>query len=138
MSDHSTEIPNDGFMALIGATITEAEPTRCVVTLELDARHHQPYGITHGGIYCTLAEGAASIGAVVAQGGKPAVGMSNHTDFLKATRSGTLTAVATPIHQGRSSQLWEVRITNDDEGVDGVLVAQSKVRVFNLADRPAK
>ena len=66
-------------------------------------------------------------------GGKPAVGMSNHTDFLRSMREGTITAVATPIHVGRSSQLWEVDMTDQE----GRKVAQSKVRLFNLPDGAA-
>ena len=101
--------------------------------LEINDTHHQPYGIVHGGVYCTLAESAASVGAVMAIGGKPAVGMSNHTDFLRSMREGTITAVATPIHVGRSSQLWEVDMTDQE----GRKVAQSKVRLFNLPDGAA-
>jgi uncharacterized protein (TIGR00369 family) len=56
------------------------------------------------------------------------VGQSNQTDFLRATREGTLTATATPVHVGRSVQLWAVDITDDD----GRLCAQSRVRLFNL------
>ena len=125
--------PRDGFLELLGVEVIDLTPERCEVRLEINDTHHQPYGIVHGGLYCTLAESAARVGAVMAIGGKPAVGMSNHTDFLRSMREGTITAVATPIHVGRSSQLWEVDMTDQE----GRKVAQSKVRLFNLPDGAA-
>lgn len=124
----ASNIPSTPYLELHGVRIAEVDPKRVVLTLDVEEKHQQPYGIVHGGVYCTLAESAASIGAVIAQDGRPAVGQSNHTDFLRATRSGTLTAVATPVHVGRSVQLWNVEITDDRDRV----VAQSKVRMFNL------
>ena len=104
-----------------------------VATLTISSEHHQPYGIVHGGVYRAMAETVASIGAALAvretAPGAGAVGQSNHTDFLRATREGTLTARATPVHVGRSVQLWQVDITDDEDR----LVAQSKVRLFNVA-----
>jgi uncharacterized protein (TIGR00369 family) len=123
-----------GFDHLIGVDIEEAGPDRCVVSLEIDDRHHQPYGIVHGGIYCTLVESAASIGGAVhamEQGIPGAVGVSNTTDFFRSHRTGRIRAVATPIHQGRSQQVWVVEITRDD---DGALLARGQVRLHNLTD----
>lgn len=120
------------FDKLIDLKVVEASAHRLVARLVVDPeKHTQPYGIVHGGVYCAMAETAASIGAMLAlgeEGDAGAVGQSNHTDFLRATRTGTLTAVATPSHVGRSVQLWQVEITDGD----GHLVAQSKVRMFNV------
>ena len=120
------------FDRLIELKVVEASAHRLVARLTVDPdKHTQPYGIVHGGVYCAMAETAASIGASLAMGDDGdagAVGQSNHTDFLRATRSGTLTAVAAPSHIGRSVQLWQVEITDED----GHLVAQSKVRMFNV------
>lgn len=121
------------FVDHIGMTFTLATRVKTVGVLDIDEMHHQPYGIVHGGVYCAMAETVASIGGALAARhlGEPdsgAVGQSNHTDFLKATRQGRVTATATPIHIGRSVQLWNVDITNDS----GAMVAQSKVRLFNV------
>lgn len=116
----------------LGVEVAEASADRVVLTLAVDSRHTQGYGIVHGGIYATLAETAASLGAVLwvlGRGGGGAVGLSNATEFLRATRGGTLTATATPLQRGRSVQLWQV-VTTDDQGR---LVASSSVRLFNLA-----
>jgi 1,4-dihydroxy-2-naphthoyl-CoA hydrolase len=124
--------PRSPFDDLLALEFVELTPDRVVARLEVDpARHVQPYGIVHGGVYCAMAETTASLGAVLARGDEPgagAVGQSNHTDFLRATRAGTLTAAATPVHVGRQVQLWSVAITDDA----GALVATSKVRMFNV------
>jgi uncharacterized protein (TIGR00369 family) len=93
----------------------------------------QPYGVVHGGVYCTLAETLASTGAAMwamEQGLGGAVGVSNKTDFLRATTGGVLIGEATPIHRGRTQQLWQVNITRED---NGRLAAQSQVRLQNVA-----
>jgi len=126
--------PLSGFDHLVGVDIEEARPDRCVLSLEIDDRHHQPYGIVHGGIYCTLVETAASIGGAVyamQQGNAGAVGVSNTTDFFRSHRAGKIRAVATPVHLGRSQQVWVVEITRDN---DGALLARGQVRLHNLTD----
>ncbi|MEE8601256.1 PaaI family thioesterase [Euzebya tangerina] len=122
-----------GFVEAMGMAFTLATRLKCVAQLEITEAHHQPYGIVHGGVYCAIAETVASIGGALAArelGGPDAgaVGQSNHTDFLRATRSGTVTATATPVHLGRSVQLWNVDMADEE----GQLVAQSKVRLFNV------
>ena len=122
------------YVSFTGIELTEATPDRAAGRLVVTENHHQPYGVVHGGVYCTLAETIASTGAAVwamAQGLAGAVGLSNTTDFIRATTSGALEAVATPIHRGRTQQLWEVHITRDE---DGKMVAHSQVRLQNISD----
>ena len=129
--------PLEGLNGLIGIEFEEVGPDRCVLTLDIDERHHQPYGLVHGGIYCTLAETAASVGGAMyamSQGMQGAVGVSNSTDFYRSTREGTIRAVATPIHRGRSQQVWQIEMTNVD---DGRLVSRSQVRLHNVVDPTA-
>ncbi len=125
---------NAGMGGLIGIEYEEIGPDRCVLTLAIDERHLQPYGLVHGGIYCLLAETAASVGAAVyamGQGMEGAVGVSNSTDFYRSMREGTIRAVATPIHQGRSQQVWQVEMSDPAEDR---LVSRSQVRLHNLTD----
>ena len=128
--------PLDGLNGLVGIEFEEVGPDRCVLTLDIDERHHQPYGLVHGGIYCTLAETAASVGAALyamSQGMQGAVGVSNSTDFYRSTREGTIRAVATPIHRGRSQQVWQIEMTDADDR----LVSRSQVRLHNVVDPTA-
>ncbi len=127
-SDFLSELP-PGFNGLLGIRYDEVGPDG--VTLSLDVRPdlHQPYGIVHGGVWCSLVETAASVAAARWYGDRGrVVGVANHTDFLHAVEEGTVTAVASPIHRGRLQQLWLVEIRNADTR----LVARGEVRIQNL------
>lgn len=122
------------YVGLTGISLMDMSGDRCIGRLVIEPRHHQPYGVVHGGVYCTIAETVASTGAALwamEQGFAGAVGVSNKTDFLKATTEGTLVAEATPIHRGRTQQLWQVNITRES---DGKLAAQSQVRLHNVSN----
>jgi len=122
-------IPHMGLDETLGFHYAEVTPDLVVITAEVTPALHQPYGIVHGGVMAALVEGAASAGAAVWFGDRgKVVGVSNSTDFLVAVREGTLTATATPIHRGRSQQLWLVDITDDQ----GRRVARGQVRLQNL------
>jgi 1,4-dihydroxy-2-naphthoyl-CoA hydrolase len=128
VSDPQQEI-DQGFDRLIGTTFVEASGERVVVTFEVRPDLHQPWGILHGGVHCSVIESAASVGAALWYGDRGhVVGVSNHTDFLRAVRSGRLTATASPIHRGRSQQLWLVEVRDDEER----LVARGQVRLANI------
>ncbi|HEX3825736.1 MAG TPA: PaaI family thioesterase [Sporichthyaceae bacterium] len=120
-----------GFLKLLGIAIVEAGPDRVVLAMEVGPDHLQPHGVTHGGVHCTLVETAASIGGHLwISATEPAgsvVGVANNTDFLRASTGGRLVATATPIHRGRSQQLWLVEITD----VGGKLIARGQVRLHN-------
>jgi 1,4-dihydroxy-2-naphthoyl-CoA hydrolase len=122
-----------GFIKLFGLRIGEASGDRVVLTCPVTPDLHQPFGLVHGGVYATLAETAASVGASLWFGDQgKVVGVSNHTDFLRAVRRGELRAEATPLSRGRTTQLWQVEIGDEQ----GRLVAHSKVRLQNLAEAP--
>lgn len=127
MSETSTSGP---FVEHLGLHFTELGGERVVGTWEAAERHHQPYGIVHGGVHCSVVETLASVGAALWLGERgQVVGVSNSTDFFRAVREGALTSVATPVHQGRSQQVWvvETRLDEDDK-----LVARGQVRLQHL------
>jgi uncharacterized protein (TIGR00369 family) len=102
----------------LGIEFLELEPGRVVATMPVDGRHHQPFGYLHGGVSVTLAESVASVGGLVnCPPGKVAFGAEINASHVRPKKSGTLTAVGTPVHVGRKSQVWEVRITDEDEKV---------------------
>src|SRR5206468_4186645 len=96
--------------------------------MEVTDRHHQGYGIVHGGVHAGLVETLASIGAaLVAHPRKQrVVGLENSTSFVRAVRSGKLIATCKPVTRGRHSQLWEAWIRDSE----GKLVAEGKVRLL--------
>jgi uncharacterized protein (TIGR00369 family) len=115
------------FDQLIGLTYTDVTKDGVTATFEVTPQLQQPYGILHGGVLCSVVESVGSVsGATWFEGA--VVGTSNHTNFIKATRSGTLTARSTPIHRGRTQQLWEIRITDEQER----LIALGQLRLANL------
>jgi 1,4-dihydroxy-2-naphthoyl-CoA hydrolase len=117
-----------------GIELTEASVDHCEGRVEINPNHHQPYGVVHGGVYCTLIETLASTGAALwamDQGMAGAVGLTNKTDFLRATTDGVLLGMATPIHRGRTQQLWQVDVRRES---DSKLVAQGQVRLQNVSD----
>lgn len=122
------------FLRLLGCHFDEISGTRVTGWFETGPQHHQPFGILHGGILCSVVETFASVGAwaAVRDSGRVAVGVANSTDFLRSTTSGRLDVVASPIHQGSSQQLWDVAITR---AVDGKDVARGRVRLQNLDSR---
>jgi 1,4-dihydroxy-2-naphthoyl-CoA hydrolase len=119
-----------GFNKVLGLEFPEVTADRVTLTCEITPELLQPYGILHGGVHCSLVETAASLGAATWFGDRGnVVGVANHTNFLRATRSGKVTAVATPIHRGRTQQLWQVAVT-DETGRD---IARGEVRLANIA-----
>jgi 1,4-dihydroxy-2-naphthoyl-CoA hydrolase len=118
-------------MGLLEIEFEERGPTRVVGSIAADERHHQPWGLVHGGLYTTAIESFATTGAfeAVKDQNLRAVGVSNITDFLRPHRSGRLAVVATPIQQGRTQQLWQVEIRRPE---DQKLVARGQVRLQNV------
>jgi len=129
--DPSTHAPT-GLDAVLGFTMTRADGDEVVGRLEIGPQHHQPYGIVHGGVYCAVVETAASFGGALWFGDRGnVVGVSNHTNFLRATREGVLSVRATPVQRGRTQQLWTVEVRDEQDR----LVAKGDVRLANLAAR---
>jgi 1,4-dihydroxy-2-naphthoyl-CoA hydrolase len=119
------------FMALLDIHFEETMPTRVSGSIAADQRHHQPWGIVHGGLYTTAIETFATTGAyeAVQDRGQQAIGVANATDFLRPHRTGRLKVVAVAIQQGRTQQLWQVEIRRPE---DDKLVARGQVRLQNV------
>lgn len=121
------------FASATGLVVDEAGPTRVVGHVELGPEHLTPWGIVHGGLYATVVESVASIGAsaAVKDQGKVAVGLTNTTNFLKSLHAGRVQVVATALSQRRTHQLWTVELTDGD----GQLVAHGQLRLQNVPAR---
>jgi 1,4-dihydroxy-2-naphthoyl-CoA hydrolase len=125
-------VEDSGFVAeTLGLVWDEVSAERSRAHLEVGPRHHQPYGIVHGGVWCAVVETLASTAAAlrVAASGRLVVGVSNNTDFLRPVREGRVDAVVTPVHVGRSQQLWSVSLSR---AADGKAVARGQVRLQNV------
>jgi len=121
------------FMRVTGLHFEEVSAKRVTGWIEVGPQHHQPMGIVHGGVWCSAVEQSASFGASLgAPPGYNVVGVHNSTDFIRSVSTGRVRIEALPLQQGRTQQLWEVRITSD---ADGSLVAIGQVRLANLVPR---
>ena len=117
------------FVRYLGVEFTEISGDKVVATWSAEPKLHQPYGIVHGGVHCSLVETLASIGAALWLGDEgKVVGVNNNTDFYRAVRSGTLTSTALPLHRGRSQQVWLVETVDEH----GKVAARGQVRLQNL------
>lgn len=119
-----------GLDGMLGVEHIEMTADKVVVRFTIGDQHLQPFGIPHGGVYCAVHESTASLAGQIWLGDKGiVVGTNNSTDFLRQAKPGdTITTTATPIHRGRSQQLWHL----DSTGQDGKLIAQGQVRLANL------
>jgi 1,4-dihydroxy-2-naphthoyl-CoA hydrolase len=122
------------FMELLDISFDEITPIAVRGSVAADNRHHQPWGLIHGGLYTTAIETFATTGAyeAVKDRGQQAVGLSNTSDFLRPHQSGRLNVDAVAISQGRTQQLWQVEIRRQD---DTKLVARGQVRLQNIEAR---
>lgn len=124
---------NSGFAELLGLELVDTSAEGVILRWKVRPELLQPWGILHGGVHCSVVETAASIAGALWFGERgQVVGVANSTDFLRPVREGVLTARATPIHRGRSQQLWLVEITDESER----LVARGQVRLANIASTP--
>jgi 1,4-dihydroxy-2-naphthoyl-CoA hydrolase len=102
--------------AVLDIETVEATPERVVLRLPVTSKVHQPYGVLHGGVSALLAESAASFGgAVSVPPGQSVVGIELNASHLRPMTTGTLTAVATPVRKGRTIQVWDIALTDDDD-----------------------
>jgi uncharacterized protein (TIGR00369 family) len=109
---------NNRMRAVIGSTIPmtieHVSADRVVISMVVDSRIHQPYGLLHGGASMVLAESAASIGGMVAAPeGMAAVGQEINANHIRGVREGVVRAVAVPLHIGRTSHVWSVEIRDE-------------------------
>ena len=123
------------FDSLYGLELRELDEDRVSARVCVREALLQPMGIVHGGVYASIAEGVCSIATSVAVVGdaKLAIGLSNHTTFLRPVRAGSIHATATPLHRGSTTWLWDVRFADDK----GRLCAVAQVTIA-VRDRTAR
>jgi 1,4-dihydroxy-2-naphthoyl-CoA hydrolase len=107
----------------IGLEFVELSPERVVARIPVEG-NTQPYGILHGGATASLCETVGSVGTALRAGpDKVVMGIHLSVNHLRTVRSGHVTATGTPVHLGRSTSVWDMRVLDDD----GRLVAVSRL-----------
>ena len=107
--------PEDTLDAHLGFEIIEIKADSARAQVPVTSRVLQPFGLVHGGVYAALAESLASIATAQAvwDEGNTAVGLSNATSFMRPATEGTVHALATRRHRGRTTWVWDVDMTDD-------------------------
>jgi len=113
--------------------LVQAEKERVVATMPVGPNHRQQIGYLHGGVSVVLAESLASIGAVlnIDADRQMAFGLEINANHLRPKREGLLTGIATPITRGRTTHVWDIKITDENDK----LICVSRCTIA-IVDRP--
>jgi uncharacterized protein (TIGR00369 family) len=129
LPENASEISSQ-FIDYLGIKLVELTADKAIATWTAGPPLHQPFGIVHGGAHCSVVETLASLGAAVWLGDRGnVVGVNNNTDFYRSISEGGFTSTATPLHRGRSQQVWLVETVID---ASGKLASRGQVRLQNL------
>jgi 1,4-dihydroxy-2-naphthoyl-CoA hydrolase len=120
-------------MEALGIRITAVGDDWLQGTMPVDRRTHQPYGLLHGGASVALAETLGSTAAMLTLDPEKelAVGLDINANHIRGVRSGTVTGTAKALHIGRTTQVWEIRIENEE----GALVCISRITMAVIPAR---
>lgn len=119
-------------MGTLGIDIIKAEEGKVVATMPVDKRTHQPLGLLHGGASVALAETVASMGGflLVDSEHEAVVGLEINANHIKSKRDGMVTATGTILHKGRKTQIWEIRITDEED--DLICISRCTLAVIQV------
>ncbi|MGG3926854.1 hotdog fold thioesterase [Metabacillus fastidiosus] len=101
----------------LGIQILKMDDEGVIATMPVDSRTHQPFGILHGGASVALAETAASVGSFhfIDQENEICVGLEINANHIRSKREGVVTAHAKPVHVGKKTMVWEIKIVDEQE-----------------------
>lgn len=101
----------------LGMEIIEIGDGKVVATMPVDERTRQPFGYLHGGASVALAETVASVGAgsIIDPETEICFGLEINANHIRSKREGVVTATAEVVHRGKSTQVWEIRITDEEK-----------------------
>ncbi|MDQ0229779.1 hotdog fold thioesterase [Metabacillus malikii] len=104
-------------MESLGIDIVSVSDEGVVATMPVDDRTRQPFGLLHGGASVALAETVASIGAFhfIDKETEACVGLEINANHIRGKKSGIVTAHGNPLHRGKTTMVWEVKIVDEDE-----------------------
>lgn len=127
-----TRMHDDTAVRQLGIEFLEVGDDFITARVPVDTRTKQPYGLLHGGVSVVLAETLGSCGAAYSSPeGHRAVGLDINANHLKGATSGWVTGVTRPVHIGRTTQVWQIDMTNDA----GELTCVSRITMAVLGPR---
>ena len=130
--EHLTAIHLDTAVAALGIEFLEVGDDFIKARVPVDNRTRQPYGLLHGGVSVVLAETLGSCGAAsAAPEGHRCVGLDINANHIRGATSGWVTGITRPVHIGRTTQVWQIDLTN----AAGELTCVSRITMAVLAPR---
>lgn len=110
---------NTPLFEALGIEVQLMERDQVIMTMPVDERTHQPYGYLHGGASVLLAETVASLGGTlhIDLNTQAVFGMEINANHIRSKREGIVTATGTPIHIGRTSMVWSIKITDEENNL---------------------
>jgi 1,4-dihydroxy-2-naphthoyl-CoA hydrolase len=119
----------------LGIEFTEMGPDFIKGRMPVDARTHQPYGLLHGGASVALAETLGSVAAhcCIDNEKNYCVGLEINANHIKSVRSGFVTGISTPVHIGKRTHVWEIKIVNEQNEL--VCVSRITMAVIDKVNR---
>lgn len=110
---------NNTLMETLGIEMKTYKKELVEMTMPVDARTHQPFGFLHGGANVALAESAASVGSFLHINPEEVTvfGMEINANHIKSKREGIVTAQAAPVHVGKGTMVWEIKIVDEEENL---------------------
>jgi 1,4-dihydroxy-2-naphthoyl-CoA hydrolase len=120
-------------MEALGIEIVQSQADHIIARLPITGKVLQPFGILHGGATVALAETVASIGTYLGidYTSFHAVGLEINCNHLHSVREGAITAHARPVHQGRSTWVWDIRVHDDSNRM--IAIARCTVAIIPIA-----
>ncbi|WP_396954504.1 hotdog fold thioesterase [Neobacillus sp.] len=116
----------------LGIEITHLGEGKVVATMPVDGRTRQPFGLLHGGASVALAETVASIGAyeLVDKETEAVAGLEINANHVRPKTEGVVTAIGTVLHQGKTTMVWDIKITDEQDRL--ICVARCTMAVMKL------
>jgi uncharacterized protein (TIGR00369 family) len=132
MPDISDFDTSQTVMGTLGIEIVEFTKERVVATMPITAKTLQPFGVMHGGVSVVIAETVASAGSYLFIDRKlqRAVGLEINANHIRSVSEGIVKAVGIPVHVGRSTLVWDIRIYDQAEKL--VCISRCTIAIINL------
>lgn len=119
-------------MEALGIEIVELGPEKVVATMPVNEATRQPFGLLHGGASVALAETVASVGTynLIDPVRQFTVGLEINANHIRGKRDGIVTAVGTPLHKGRTTMVWDIKLT--DEAGKLICVSRCTIAIIDI------
>ena len=119
-------------METLGIDIVEFTRERVVATMPVTPKTHQPFGLMHGGVSLVIAETVASAGSYlfIDRERQRAVGLEINSNHTRSVSEGLVKAIGTPVHTGRTTMVWDIRIYDETERL--ICISRCTIGIVNL------